>query len=149
MIRLALFQPDIPQNTGTIIRTCACLGLGVDLIEPLGFVLSDRRLKRAGMDYMEMAHVARHTSMQAFMDAREGPGRLVLITTTAQLPYTEFKFLDTDTILLGSESSGVPVEVHKRADARLVIPMKGDARSLNVAVAGAMVAGEAMRQLKL
>lgn len=149
MIRLALFQPDIPQNTGTIIRTCACLGLGVDLIEPLGFVLSDRRLKRAGMDYMEMAHVARHTSMQAFMDAREEPGRLVLITTTAQLPYTEFKFLDTDTILLGSESSGVPVEVHKRADARLVIPMKGDARSLNVAVAGAMVAGEAMRQLKL
>ncbi len=151
MIRIALFQPDIPQNTGTIIRTAACLGAGVDLIEPLGFVLSDRRLKRAGMDYVEMAHVVRHTSWQAFTQAREREcaGRLVLLTTGACEPYTSFNFAMTDTILLGSESSGVPDEVHNQADVRLTIPMSGDARSLNVAIAGAMVLGEALRQVSL
>ncbi len=149
MTRIALFQPDIPQNTGTIIRTAACLGAGVDLIEPLGFVLSDKRLKRAGMDYVEMAHVVRHPSWQAFMGAREQEntgGRLVLLTTGADTPYTDFSFAPTDTILLGSESSGVPDEVHSAVDARLIIPMLGRARSLNVAIAGAMVLGEALRQ---
>ena len=146
-MKIALFQPDIPQNAGTIIRTAACLGVGVDLIEPLGFVLSDKHLKRAGMDYLNMAHVERHSSWQAFMSTREmAPGRLVLLTTGANTPYTDFNFSIDDTILLGSESSGVPDHVHQGVDARLVIPMSGNARSLNVAIAGAMVLGEALRQ---
>lgn len=152
MIRIALFQPDIPQNTGTIIRTAACMDVGVDLIEPLGFVLSDKRLKRAGMDYVEMAHVVRHSSWQAFIGGRErseNAGRLVLLTTGSDKSYTSFDFASTDTILLGSESSGVPDEVHNGADARLTIPMSGDARSLNVAIACGMVLGEALRQLKV
>ncbi len=150
MIRIALFQPDIPQNTGTIIRTAACMGVGVDLIEPLGFILSDKRLKRAGMDYMDMAHVIRHSSWQAFMETRgqENAGRVVLLTTGAEEPYTGFNFAPEDTIILGSESSGVPDEVHSYADARLTIPMSGDARSLNVAIACGVVLGEALRQLK-
>ncbi|MDH5187717.1 MAG: tRNA (cytidine(34)-2'-O)-methyltransferase [Rhodospirillaceae bacterium] len=146
-MKIALFQPDIPQNTGTIIRTAACLDVGVDLIEPLGFVLTDKHLKRAGMDYLDMAHVERHSSWQAFMAKHEiGNTKLVLLTTSGDTPYTNFKFSPSDTILLGSEGSGVPDYVHENTDARLVIPMAGKTRSLNVAIACSMVLGEALRQ---
>jgi len=152
-MKIALFQPDIPQNTGTIIRTAACLDVGVDLIEPLGFVLSDKHLKRAGMDYMDMANVARHSSWQVYLDEIErlksrNENRLILLSTSASEPYYEFEFLPTDTIVMGSESAGVPEYVHESVDARVVIPMSGKARSLNVAIACSMVLGEALRQTR-
>ena len=144
-MRLALYQPDIPQNTGTILRLAACLGVPVDLVEPCGFVWNDRRLRRAGMDYLEGVDLTRHESWLAFRTAR-GPGRLVLLTTAGDIAYTEFAFRPSDTLLLGRESAGVPAEVHQAAEARLVIPMAVAARALNVAVAAAMVLGEARRQ---
>jgi len=145
---LALFQPDIPQNTGTLLRTCACLNVGADIIEPCGFVFSDRHLKRSGMDYLDLAQVTRHNSWDAFRaqrQAQEGR-RLVLLTTKGAVAYTDFNFLPTDVLLLGSESSGVPDDVHTAVDARVTIPMAPGARSLNIAVAAAMVLGEALRQ---
>ena len=147
-LRIALFQPDIPGNTGTIIRTVACLGLAVDIIEPAGFDLSDRALKRAGMDYIEMAALTRHLDWAAFEEKRNADGRrLLLLSTKAATVYTSFRFEKGDTLLFGRESAGVPDHVHDRADARLLIPMKNGARSLNVAVSAAMVAGEAIRQI--
>jgi tRNA (cytidine/uridine-2'-O-)-methyltransferase len=147
-IRIALYQPDIAGNTGTILRMAACLGLGVDIIEPAGFDSSDRNLRRAGMDYLEMAQLARHLDFARFEEWRRGDGRrLVLLSTKATLPYTKFDFADGDILLFGRESAGVPDNVHDAADARLVIPMKGGGRSLNVALAAAMVAGEALRQV--
>lgn len=143
-MRLALFQPDIPQNTGAILRLAACMGVGVDLIEPAGFVLSDRQLKRAGMDYLDHVALVRHSSWDAYASARSG--RLVLLTTKTQQAFTDFTFADTDTLLLGRESAGVPESVHDTADARLRIPMTPAARSLNVALAAAMVLSEALRQ---
>ena len=149
-MRLALFEPDIPQNTGTLIRTAACLGVGLDVIEPCGFVWSDKALKRSGMDYTELAAVTRHADWAAFQAARQTPhraeSRLILLTTGADMPYTAFSFAPGDILLLGRESAGVPDEVHEAADARLLIPMAPAARSLNVALAGAMVLGEALRQ---
>jgi tRNA (cytidine/uridine-2'-O-)-methyltransferase len=148
-MRLALFEPDIPQNTGTILRLSACLGIAVDLIEPFGFAWDDRRLRRAGMDYLDAVDVTRHASWGAYRIWRAGAdraGRLVLITTKVAMPYTSFVFEPSDSILLGRETGGVPTEVHAAADARLVIPMRTGARSLNVAVAAAMVLGEALRQ---
>ncbi|MET0577006.1 MAG: tRNA (cytidine(34)-2'-O)-methyltransferase [Mesorhizobium sp.] len=147
-IRIALYQPDIAGNTGTILRMAACLGIGVDIIEPAGFDISDRNLRRAGMDYLEMARLARHVDFACFAEWRRAEGRrLVLLSTRAALPYTQFHFEDRDILLLGRESAGVPDNVHQVADARLMIPMKGGGRSLNVALAAAMVAGEALRQL--
>jgi tRNA (cytidine/uridine-2'-O-)-methyltransferase len=147
-LRIALYQPDIAGNTGTILRFAACLGLAVDIIEPTGFDLSDRNLKRAGMDYLEMAALTRHVDWHAFEERRRGEGRrLVLLSTGAALPYTDFTFGDGDVLLFGRESAGVPQHVHDAADARLLIPMKGAARSLNVALSVAMVAGEAIRQV--
>ena len=147
-IRIALFQPDIPGNTGTILRMAACLGIGVDVILPAGFDLSDRALKRAGMDYLEMASLTRHDDFARFEDKRRAEGsRLVLFSTRAALPYTDFEFTPGDILLFGRESSGVPEHVHDCADARLTIPMRGGGRSLNVALAAAMAAGEALRQL--
>jgi tRNA (cytidine/uridine-2'-O-)-methyltransferase len=147
-IRIALYQPDIAGNTGTILRMAACLGLGVDLIEPAGFDVSDRALKRAGMDYLEMAALTRHVDFARFEQQRRSEGRrLLLLSTKAELAYTEFAFQDGDTLLLGRESAGVPQSVHDGADARLLIPMRGGGRSLNVALAAAMVVGEAIRQL--
>lgn len=143
-MRLALFQPDIPQNTGTLIRLGAALGVSVDIIEPCGFVFSDKHFRRAGMDYLAQADVTRHASWQAFCETRTG--RLVLLTTKGDQAYTDFTFQDTDTLLLGRESAGAPDDVHAAAAARLIIPMTGAARSLNIAVAGAMVLGEALRQ---
>ena len=146
-MRLALFQPDIPQNTGTILRTAACLNVAVDIIEPCGFVFSDRHLRRAGMDYLEAAHVARHRSWDAFMAERQSAaGRLVLLTTQGDTPYTAYAFDQNDTLLLGRESGGVTADVHAAATARLRVPMADGARSLNVAVAAALVLGEALRQ---
>ncbi len=144
-MRLVLFEPDIPQNTGTLIRLGACMGVPVDIIEPCGFVFSDKSLKRAGMDYLERATINRHDSWAAFLENRTS-GRLILLSTKAAQPYTRFEFDKDDTLLLGRESAGVPDEVFDRADARVLIPMAEGTRSLNVAIAGAMVLGEALRQ---
>ncbi len=145
--RLALFQPDIPQNTGTILRLCACLGVPADIIEPAGFDVSDRNLRRAGMDYIERANICRHVSWNAFEEWRRSNGhRLVLATTKGAMPYTDFSFSAQDIILMGRESAGVPPEVHHAADARIIIPMHPETRSLNIAVSAAMMVGEALRQ---
>lgn len=147
MVALVLYQPDIPQNTGTILRTAACLAVPVHIIEPTGFDLTDRTLKRAGLDYLASVKIIRHRSFDAFQEQRSGrTGRIVLLTTKADRSYTEFKFTDDDLIMLGRESAGVPEGVHEAADIRLSIPMRRDLRSLNIAVAGAMVLGEALRQ---
>jgi len=148
-MRLALFEPDIPQNAGTMIRLGACLGVPVDIIEPCGFLLDDRRLRRAGMDYMARAQITRHGSWASYAHARTErliTGRLVLLTTGGDTGYLDFAFAPGDTILVGRESAGVPRAVHAAAHARLVVPMRAGARSLNVAVAAAMVLGEALRQ---
>ena len=144
-MRLALFEPDIPQNTGALLRLGACLGMGVDIIEPCGFLLTDKGLKRAGMDYLDLAEMRHHPSWDRFLAARSA-GRLILLTTKGPQPYTSFAFAPTDTLLLGRESAGVPQAVHAAADARLVIPMRPGARALNVTQAAAMVLGEALRQ---
>lgn len=148
-MRIVLFQPDIPQNTGAILRLAACMGVHVDIVEPCGFVLDDRRMRRAGMDYLDIARYRRHASWPAFQDARAGSeenGRLVLLTTKAEDDYDRFAFRADDSLILGRESAGVPDSVHDAADARIGIPMAPDARSLNVALAAAMVLGEALRQ---
>ena len=143
-MRLVLFEPDIPQNTGTILRLAACLGLGADIVEPCGFVLTDKRLRRAVMDYFDRLDLRRHSSWTDYQAKREG--RLVLLTTSGAYPYTEFTFHPGDHIMLGRESTGVPETVHTAADARIRIPMQPGERALNVAVAAAMTAGEALRQ---
>jgi tRNA (cytidine/uridine-2'-O-)-methyltransferase len=143
-MRIALYQPDIPQNTGTILRLGACFGVPVDIIEPAGFPWDDARLKRAGMDYRDLAQVTRHISWSAFQANRAG--RLVLLTTKAEVAHHHFSFTSDDTLLLGRESAGVPEEVHRAVDARLRVPMVAEARSLNVAVTAALVLGEALRQ---
>ena len=151
-MRLALYEPDIPQNAGSLMRLGACLGVGVDIIEPCGFLLSDRNFRRAGMDYLKSADIRRHESWARFQDdfRQEGPengyGRLVLLTTRGDMAYTAFNFAPTDTLLVGRESAGVSQQVHDCADARLVIPMLAGLRSLNVAQSAAMVLGEALRQ---
>jgi tRNA (cytidine/uridine-2'-O-)-methyltransferase len=147
-MRIALFQPDIPPNVGTIIRLGACLGVPIDVIEPCGFPFSDKSLRRAGMDYLDRAAVTRHGSWNRFLAGRDGApaGRLVLLTTKGAVPYTSFAFAAGDTLLFGRESAGVPPEVHETADARLYVPMAAGTRSLNVAVTAAMVLGEALRQ---
>jgi len=144
---IALYQPDIPQNTGTILRLAACLAVRVHLIEPAGFPVSDSALKRAGMDYLERAAMMRHVSFAEFDAWRGSCGhRLVLMTTQSATPYTEHTFQARDILLMGRESSGVPESVHDIADARLTIPMADGMRSLNVAVSTGMVLGEALRQ---
>ena len=145
-MRLALFQPDIPQNTGTLLRLAACTDVAVDIIEPCGFHLDDRRLRRAGLDYLSGVALTRHASWQAFEQARDS--RLILLTTQGDRAYTDFAFEADDRLLVGRESAGVPAEVHAAADARLRIPMLPDRRSINVALAAAMVLGEALRQTK-
>jgi tRNA (cytidine/uridine-2'-O-)-methyltransferase len=148
-MRLALFQPDIPQNAGTLMRLGACLGVAIDIIEPCGFVLSDRRLRRAGLDYIARAQVSRHESWEAFCAAQNRDARLVLLTTHGTMPYHRFAFGPADIILVGRETAGVPETVHRAVAARLVVPMQPDRRSLNVAIAAAMVLGEALRQTSL
>lgn len=148
-MRLALYQPDIPQNTGTILRLAACVGVGVDVIGPTGFDMSDRSLRRAGLDYLEHVILTRHESFEAFEAARATAApkpRLVLLTTHAPCAHTDFAFEAGDILMLGRESAGAPDAVHAAADARVSIPLRGGLRSLNIAVAAAMVLGEALRQ---
>lgn len=146
-MRLALYQPDIPQNTGTLLRLAACLDVAVDVIGPTGFDMTDRALRRAGLDYLEHVEIVRHLSFEAFDEARRTAGRrLVLLTTGAETAHHTFAFGRADTLLMGRESAGVPETVHQAADARLRIPMRPGLRSLNVAVAAALVLGEALRQ---
>jgi tRNA (cytidine/uridine-2'-O-)-methyltransferase len=147
MPRLAIYQPDIPQNTGTMLRLAACLGVPVEIIEPAAFDVSDRNLRRSGMDYLTRVTITRHISWRAFeVWRREARGRLILTTTKGAVPYADFAYRPDDIILVGRESAGVPEEVHQVADARVVIPMQPGLRSLNVAVTAAMILGEALRQ---
>jgi len=146
-MRLALYQPDIPQNAGALLRLGGCLGVPVDIIEPCGFVMGDRQLRRAGMDYLALAEWRRHASWDSFLAERRG--RLVLLTTKGSERYDRFAFAADDTLLLGRESAGAPEEVHRAADARLRVPLRPGARSLNVALAAAIVLGEALRQTHL
>ena len=146
-MRLALYQPDIPQNTGTILRMAACLGVTVDIIGPTGFDMTDRALRRAGLDYLQHVDIARHLDWRSFEDARRVLGsRLVLATTHGAIAYVQATFVATDTLLLGRESAGVGEHVHAAADLRVRVPIAPGLRSLNIAVAGAMVLGEALRQ---
>jgi len=146
-MRIALYEPDIPQNTGTILRLCACIGLPADIIEPAGFPVTDRAFRRAGMDYLNHVAITRHASFTDFEDWRRREGlKLVLFTTAAEQSYLNHIFGDDQILMFGRESAGVPEAVHKAADARLRIPMREGMRSLNVAMTAAMVAGEALRQ---
>ncbi|KQR33680.1 tRNA methyltransferase [Rhizobium sp. Leaf155] len=146
-IRIALYQPDIPGNTGTILRLAACLGAGVDIIEPAGFDISDRNLKRAGMDYIASAALVRHVNWERFEEWRATTGRrLVLASTKAALPYTKVEYRPDDILLFGRESAGVPDHVHDKADERVLIPMMEGQRSINVAMSAAMITGEVLRQ---
>jgi tRNA (cytidine/uridine-2'-O-)-methyltransferase len=146
-MRIALYQPDIPQNTGTILRLCACLGIEAHIIGPAGFPVTDRAFRRAGMDYLDAVTIVRHRSWLDFEAWRRGGRhRLVLFTTAAPLAYLDYRYQSGDVLLFGRESAGVPAAVHEAADARLVIPLRPGMRSLNVAVAAAMAAGEALRQ---
>jgi len=146
-MRIALYEPDIPQNTGTILRTCACLGLEAHIIEPAGFPVTDRAFRRAGMDYLDQVTIVRHGSFAAFEEwRRTAQLLLVLLTTAAERTYTDHAYSERDVLLLGRESAGVPDSVHRAADVCLRIPIREGLRSLNIAVAAAMVAGEALRQ---
>jgi tRNA (cytidine/uridine-2'-O-)-methyltransferase len=146
-MHIALYEPDIPQNTGTVLRLCACLGIEAHIIEPAGFPVTDRAFRRAGMDYLDQVALTRHGSFAAFEDWRRARHMaLVLITTQAQRSYLEHAFRENEVLLFGRESAGVPEAVHRAADARLRIPMREGMRSLNVALAAAVVAGEALRQ---
>ena len=154
-MRLVLFEPDIPQNTGALLRLGACFGIAVDIVEPCGFLFDDKRLRRAGMDYLKAVEMVRHRSWDAYRATAQGRpggrpgGRLVLLTTQAPTRYTDFAFQPGDNLLLGRESAGVPEAVRAEADAHLLIPMRTGIRSLNVALAAAMVLGEALRQTGL
>lgn len=146
-MRIALYEPDIPQNAGTILRLAACLGVETHIIEPTGFPTSDRAFRRAGMDYLDQVAIVRHTNWTAFERWRTSAGsRLILFTTRASVSYLNHQFQPGDVLLFGRESSGVPAVVHDAADARLVVPIRENLRSLNVAVTCAMAIGEALRQ---
>jgi tRNA (cytidine/uridine-2'-O-)-methyltransferase len=146
-MRLVLYQPDIPQNAGALVRLGACLGVPLDLIEPAGFLIDDRRLARAALDYFAAADLTRHVSWERYRTDRK-PGRLVLLTTAAATAHLDFTFRSDDALLLGRESAGVPAEVRAACDAEVRVPMRPELRSLNVALAAALVLGEALRQTK-
>lgn len=148
MIEIALYQPDIAANTGTIARLCACMGLKLVIIEPAGFAWDDSKLRRAGMDYLDIATIVRVPSWEDYRHQNQHR-RIVLLTTKSAKPYTGFQFHSGDILLLGRESAGVPETVHKQASARLTIPMQAGARSLNIALSCAMVTGEALRQVQI
>ncbi len=146
--KIALFEPDIPQNTAAIIRTCACLGAKIEIIEPCGFLLSDKRFKRVVMDYMDEKEIKFYQSSKDFFESKKNQ-RIVLMTTKASISYTEFKFDKNDTILFGRESAGVPQNIHKLIKDRLKIPMKNNMRSLNIASSVAIILAESLKQTKL
>ena len=148
MVKIALFEPDIPQNTAAIIRTCACLGAKLEIIEPCGFLLSDKRFKRVVMDYMDEKEIKFYESFESFLDAKRNQ-RIVLMTTKASVSYTMFKFNINDTILFGRESAGVPENIHKIIKNKLKIPMKNNMRSLNIASSVAIILAESLKQTKL
>ncbi len=145
-VRLGLYEPDIPQNTGTLLRLAACLGIAVDIVEPCGFVWGGKHMRRAGMDYLDHVDLTRHMNWQTFRQSTAN-ARTVLLTTKAARPYADYTFDAGDVLLLGSESAGVPNHIHDQVHARLTIPMCPGQRSLNLATAAAMVLGEALRQL--
>ena len=147
-LRIALYEPDIPQNTAAIIRTCACLGAKLEIIEPCGFLVSDRRFKRVVMDYMDLEQIEFYQSSEEFFKKKQNQ-RIVLMTTKGSISYTKFKFKSDDTILFGRESAGVPEKVHKLIKDRLKIPMNDKVRSLNIASSVAIVLAESLRQIKL
>jgi tRNA (cytidine/uridine-2'-O-)-methyltransferase len=150
-LALALYQPDIPQNAGTMLRACACLGVEAAIVEPAGFPVSDRHFRRAGMDYLDQLSIARHASFAAFerWRAAQAPTRrLVLLTTSGETSLWDFAFSPGDVLMVGRESAGAPETVHHAADARIVVPLRQGLRSLNVAVAASMALGEAIRQLR-
>ena len=146
--KIALYEPDIPQNTAAIIRTCACLGAKLEIIEPCGFLLSDKRFKRVVMDYMDLEQIEFYQSSEKFFEKKQNQ-RIVLMTTKGSISYTEFEFKSDDTILFGRESAGVPEKVHKLIKDRLKIPMNDKVRSLNIASSVAIVLAESLRQIKL
>ena len=146
--KIALYEPDIPQNTAAIIRTCACLGAKLEIIEPCGFLLSDKRFKRVVMDYMDLEQIEFYQSSEKFFEKKQNQ-RIVLMTTKGSISYTKFKFKSDDTILFGRESAGVPEKVHKLIKDRLKIPMNDKVRSLNIASSVAIVLGESLRQINL
>ncbi|MDC3143118.1 tRNA (cytidine(34)-2'-O)-methyltransferase [Candidatus Pelagibacter sp.] len=146
--KIALYEPDIPQNTAAIIRTCACLGAKLEIIEPCGFLLSDKRFKRVVMDYIDWDKIDIYQSSEKFFEAKKNQ-RIILMTTKASVSYTEFKFEKNDTILFGRESAGVPESVHQLINDRLKIPMSEDTRSLNIASSVAIILAESLRQTKL
>ena len=146
--KIALFEPDIPQNTGAIIRTCACLGAKLEIIEPCGFLFSDKRFKRVVMDYMDEEEIKFYKSSDQFFKSKENQ-RIILMTTKASISYTKFKFNINDTILFGRESAGVPENIHKLIKDRLKIPMKNNKRSLNIASSVAIILAESLKQMKL
>ena len=146
--KIALFEPDIPQNTAAIIRTCACLGAKLEIIEPCGFLLNDKRFKRVVMDYMDEKGITFYQSSKDFFDSKKNQ-RIILMTTKASISYTEFKFEKEDTILFGRESAGVPENIHKLVKDRLKIPMKNNMRSLNIASSVAIILAESLKQTKL
>ena len=145
MIRIALYQPDIPQNVGAMMRLCACTGVELDVIEPCGFPWDDRKIRQSGMDYVDFANYRKHTSWEAFQTAFP-ERRIILMTTKADCNYTDFTYNDQDILLAGRESAGVPPEIHALAAARIGIPMQAGLRSLNIVNATAMILGEAIRQ---
>jgi len=147
-IKIALFEPDIPQNTAAIIRTCACLGAKLEIIEPCGFLLSDKRFKRVVMDYMDEKEIRFYQSSDHFFKSKENQ-RIILMTTKASISYTNFKFEKNDTILFGRESAGVPESIHKLIKDRLKIPMKNNMRSLNISSSVAIILAESLKQTKL
>ena len=146
--KIALYEPDIPQNTAAIIRTCACLGAKLEIIEPCGFLLSDKRFKRVVMDYMDLDQIKFYQSSEKFFEKKQNQ-RIVLMTTKGNISYTKFKFKSDDTILFGRESAGVPEKVHKLIKDRLKIPINDKVRSLNIASSVAIVLAESLRQIKL
>ena len=146
--KIALYEPDIPQNTAAIIRTCACLGAKLEIIEPCGFLVSDKRFKRVVMDYMDLEKIEFYQSSEKFFEKKQNQ-RIVLMTTKGSISYTKFKFKSDDTILFGRESAGVPESVHKLIKDRLKIPMNDKVRSLNIASSVAIVLAESLRQIKL
>ena len=149
-MRIALFEPDIPQNAGNIFRLGACLGVSIDIIEPAGFVIDDKRLKRASMDYYEYLTLTKHLSWEKFYDwSKENSYRLILLTTKSTKSYYDYKYQPNDIILFGRESAGVPEYVHETVDERLTIPMIKGPRSINLSSSVSIVAGEMIRQLKL
>lgn len=148
-MKLVLFEPDIPQNTGTIIRMSACFGLNLEIIEPCGFVFDDKALKRAGMDYIDYEKITFHDCFDDFLKTRKEAERIVLLTTKGATSLYDFKFKKDDILLFGKESAGVPDYIHKKADARLKIPMKEGFRSLNLAISTAITSAEALRQTGL